>query len=70
MNQIINKFKKHDIVKFYSNYHQDYFFGEVIGIDKLRDSSIVAFTWNTQYIKNEDLKISNYSEYLKKEKAL
>ena len=62
----MNKFKKHDLVKFYSNYHQDYFIGEVIGIDEINNGSIVAFTWITQYIKNENLKISNYSEYLEK----
>ena len=48
-------FNKHDLVKFYSNYHQDYFIGEVIEINKESNISIVAFTWTTESIKNEDL---------------
>ena len=47
------KLKKHDLVKFYSNYHQDYFIGEVIETNK--KYSVVAFTWTTESIKNEDL---------------
>ena len=49
------KFKKHDLVKFYSNYHQDYFIGEVIETNKESNYSFVSFTWVTQWIKNEHL---------------